>query len=289
MSKDNYTRGLPYSGSTPGADANTYTLFDSTANEAAQMTSRRRAIVSLLNSHSGTLIAQVSSNEGTTWRALYSEAIGANTVTAYRAIRFDGFRDVRIQWTNGGTAQNPFVVTVSLDDGVGDIEVLSGGATVVSDGGGTLSVDDGGGSLTVDSGQLPATLGQKAATASLSVVEALSITNNTAYIASGDMSADVTGAAITVGPAGRVRFDIDWANTGTPIGTLMLQNLGADGATWRDIAESVAGFPSHPNNDTKSITAHFRELQIFASVRLKYVRTSGGTANTSLNVDTSVA
>lgn len=277
---DSYTRGLPYSGTTPGADGNTYTLFDSTTSGGVFMPTRRRAIVSLLNSQSGTLIAQVSANDGGTWRALYSEAIAANTVTAFRAIRFDGFKDVRVQWTNGGSAQNPFVVTVSLDDGLGDIEVLSGGATVIS---------DGGGSITVDSLQLPTTLGQKAATASLSVVEANSITNDATYIVNGDMSADILGPAITVGPAGRLRLDVVWTNTGTPIGTLMLQSLGADGATWIDIAESIYIFPSHPNNDSKTITGTFSQLQIFASVRLKYVRTSGGTANTSFNVDTSKA
>lgn len=288
--KDTYSPFV-FAGAAPIGDAATTTIFDTTAAQGAKRygDARRRAIVSMLNSHSGTLLAQVSTDGGATWRAHYSEAIAANTVTAYRAIRLDGFQDLRIQWTNGGTAQNPFVVTVSLDDGNGAVAGLLAGATVVSDGGLTLSVDDGAGSLTVDSPQLPATLGQKAPSASLPVVEAISITLNTTYIASGDMSADILGPAITVGAAGLLRFDVAWASTGTAIGTLMLQALGADGSTWNDLPESVYAFASHPNNDTKAITGHFSGLRIFAQVRLKYVRTSGGTANTSFNVDTSVA
>ena len=283
MNVDHYQRAAQYAGAAPGANGNTTTLFDSTTSKLEP--SARRALVALLNSHAGTLIAQVSNERGAdgtvTWRAAYSEAIGANTVMTWRPVRFDGFKHVRIQWTNGGSAQSPFVVAFAFDDGMAELASLPGGVAT--------SVDDGGGSLTVDSAQLPATLGQKTPALSLAVVEALSIVLNTTYIVSGDMSADILGPAITVGPAGRVRFDVAWASTGTAIGTLMLQALGADGSTWTNLEESVAAFSQHPNNTTAAITAHFRELQIFAQVRLKYVRTSGGTANTSFNVDTSVA
>jgi len=124
--KDTYSPFV-FAGAAPIGDAATTTIFDTTAAQGAKRygDARRRAIVSMLNSHSGTLLAQVSTDGGATWRAHYSEAIAANTVTAYRAIRLDGFQDLRIQWTNGGTAQNPFVVTVSLDDGMGNTASFS--------------------------------------------------------------------------------------------------------------------------------------------------------------------
>ena len=116
---------------------------------------------------------------------------------------------------------------------------------------------------------------------------ALTRTPNATYITSGDMSADINGAAITLGPEGILILECSWSNTGAPIGTFVLQGLLPSGA-YDDIPLSEAAFKRHPNNDTSTAVAYFLDLHGFATVRLKYRRTSGGTANTSLDVNTVV-
>lgn len=106
--------------------------------------------------------------------------------------------------------------------------------------------------------------------------------DNLTYIVAGAMSADVAGASIDVGQLGRLVLSVKWTNTGTPIGTLVLQAQDLIDGTWRDIPGSSGGFGQHPNNDTAGTVGYFRELQAFSTVRVFYRRTSGGTANTSL-------
>lgn len=101
------------------------------------------------------------------------------------------------------------------------------------------------------------------------------------YITSGNMSADVTGTGLHVGPRRVVLMIISWASTGTPVGTLSLEGT-LDGSTWVTIPGASTEFLSQPNNNTVSnLVCLWREVH-FRQVRLKYTRGSGGTANTSL-------
>lgn len=148
------------------------------------------------------------------------------------------------------------------------------------------------------SGVLPSALGQTTMANSLPVVipsnqSDLPIkqgtpakTDNLTYIATGNMSGDVTGLAIAVGPEGRLLVRGSWSNTGSPIGLFVLQGLAPDGSNYEDVPGSSAAFLRHPNADTSTTMAYFRDLQVFVSVRVIYRRTSGGTANTTLDVDT---
>jgi hypothetical protein len=159
-------------------------------------------------------------------------------------------------------------VASELNGALGDSEAASSPSL------GTVTISDGSGPVTVDG--------------SVSVIQgAPAKTDSTSYITTGNMSADVDGAAITVGPEGRLLLELSWTNTGTPIGTFVLQGLMPSGS-YDDIPLSSAAFLRHPNNDTSTSVAYFTDLQVFTSVRLKYRRTSGGTANTSLDVNTRV-
>lgn len=108
--------------------------------------------------------------------------------------------------------------------------------------------------------------------------------NNTNYFPSGDMSASINGPAITVGPEGEVEFSASWTQHSTQIGLFVLQSLSlVDGTTWEDIPGSSGGFGAHPNNDTaRTGVCRFYGLRIFGTVRVRYVRTSGGSATNAL-------
>lgn len=108
------------------------------------------------------------------------------------------------------------------------------------------------------------------------------------YIVSGSMvhSVTTTGSAIQVGPEGRLVATIQWASTGTAVGTLSLE-FTLDGTNWKPVPFASAEFTTQPNNNNGDLVCYWRELQPFKRVRLKYVSTSGGTANTSLNAQIS--
>jgi hypothetical protein len=114
-------------------------------------------------------------------------------------------------------------------------------------------------------------------------------TTNATYQTATSLGADVLGAAITVGPEGRLEVSAKWTAASTQIGTLLLQTLSLiDGTTWVDIPGSSGGFGQHPNNDSAETLGVFRELQPFTSVRLKYARTSGGAAGNNFTAATRV-
>jgi hypothetical protein len=113
-----------------------------------------------------------------------------------------------------------------------------------------------------------------------------------AYIASGSMVHSVTtaGAAIQVGPEGQLVATAQWAATGTAVGTLSIE-FTHNGVDWKPIPGASAQFTAdgklQPNNNVGDYTYHWRELLAYKRVRIKYVSTSGGAANTSLNVQIS--
>jgi hypothetical protein len=110
-------------------------------------------------------------------------------------------------------------------------------------------------------------------------------TSNATYLVNQSMAADVDGGAITVGPEGTLEVSAKWTAASTQIGILVLQSLsGIDGTTYILIPGTSGGFESHPNNDTKEVKGYFWGLRPGASVRVKYIRTSGGAAGNNLNV-----
>lgn len=129
---------LKYSGSVPGADASTYTLFSSIVggnvpgqplgNTLDQM---RRYLLTIKNVAAGTLNGYVSADRGMTWQQFYGETMVAHTVPVDRAIRFDASKDVKFEWVNGGTAQTAWYVAQAFDDGEG-LDVLPNPDSVFS-------------------------------------------------------------------------------------------------------------------------------------------------------------
>lgn len=232
---------IPYSGSTPGADSNTYVLFTSTAetalqNGGIQLQGLSRYLLSLKNSGPGTLRGEGSNDGGTTWTRFFERNVpAASPLTNEFRFPTQAHRDVRVLWVNGGAAQSTWLVAQALDN---EAEV-----------------------------------------------QPSSPNDNVTYIVNGDMSADINGPSIAVGQGGRLLAHILWNNTGTPIGTISLQALCPDGATWIDINGASAEFATQVNNNNASILCAWRGLELFTQVRIKYTRTSGGTSNTSFNVD----
>ncbi len=108
---------------------------------------------------------------------------------------------------------------------------------------------------------------------------------NPTYIVNQPMTADIVGAWIPVRECGVLEMEIAWANTGAPVGTLSLEHLGQDGNP-KVIPGAAAEFTTHPNSNTGDLTCCWREMKGYKQVRLKFTRSSGGTANTSFNAKT---
>ncbi len=112
---------VKYTGSTPGANSNDYTLFDSTAAfscaRQAQMMSVNKAALVLNNSAAGTLKLYYSANRGVTWVQCANDAVGAATATATNDFEWniESLPDFKIVWTNGGSAQTTWSVLMSLN------------------------------------------------------------------------------------------------------------------------------------------------------------------------------
>lgn len=112
-----------YAGSTPGADSNTYPLFSTITagfgGDACATHGLKRLFVTVDNNNTGTFVLSRSNDRGTTWVVVDSQAAAASTSTSvsyYDAVIL-GFKDFKLEWTNGGSAQTGFTVTISLDDG----------------------------------------------------------------------------------------------------------------------------------------------------------------------------
>jgi hypothetical protein len=160
---------LAYAGGVPGADSNTYVLFDSSTSSQFSERSKRfaeykRYILSLKNTAAGTLRAWSSNDGGSTWRQFFDAAVAAASTTRNNsfAIPTEPHANVKIDWVNGGVAQSIFYVQHALDDG------LSTFRPTVNDSGSS----SGAASTNVASAQLPAALGQTTKANSLPVTEA---------------------------------------------------------------------------------------------------------------------
>lgn len=117
---------ISYTGSTPGTDANTYVLFatfQATSNaqwpqDAFALFGMRKFALDLKHSHGGTLNAYKSSDRGVNWRQVSTEVIAAPAATAgtQREFLVEGVQDWKLEWVNGGTAQSPWVIDMSMSD-----------------------------------------------------------------------------------------------------------------------------------------------------------------------------
>jgi hypothetical protein len=118
-----------YAGTTPGADANTYVLFATcnpgTATDPQNANWGQNALgfmfadkftLNLDHVQAGTLNAYVSQDHGTTWGQLSTEAIAAPAASGstYREFNLEGLMDWKLEWVNGGVAQNPWRVNMSI-------------------------------------------------------------------------------------------------------------------------------------------------------------------------------
>lgn len=127
--------GLKYMGATPGADANTYVLVATTLPAAptdamnmnrdgacpenfAALTGRRKLCLTLDHVQAGTLNFYASQNRGTTWRQIDTVAAPAPAASGSTVVEFliEGLRDWKLEWVNGGVAQNPWEPNLSLSD-----------------------------------------------------------------------------------------------------------------------------------------------------------------------------
>lgn len=114
---------IAVSGGTPGADSNDYVLFNSITAfglYAFRSIGMNRLQFELNNSHNGTLALQRSNDNGTNWRTVDTRSVtapAAGTTNGPFDYIVDGYLDVRLVWTNAGTAQNPWEPTLTGIEG----------------------------------------------------------------------------------------------------------------------------------------------------------------------------
>jgi len=113
-----------YQGATPGADSNTYTLFDSSAlgmgtGGRANMGFARLTIC-ISNNAAGTLKIYRSSANGTpSWTKVQADQTvsAAASGSSYELDLYVGdFYDVKLDFTNGGSSQSGWFVEGTLND-----------------------------------------------------------------------------------------------------------------------------------------------------------------------------
>lgn len=108
-----------YDGDTPGADANDYVLFVTPSSSYFDRKGLKRFLLRVNNSHSGTLKAEYSTDGRTTWTQYEPDiAVSAPATDDINEYDFlvEGFRDWRLVWTNGGSAQTTWDVMLSATD-----------------------------------------------------------------------------------------------------------------------------------------------------------------------------
>lgn len=119
---------------TPGGDAATYNLFDSTATGyPARFFAEQGAhkfIVDIKNSQAGTLKAYKSQDRGVTWLQIYQASVAAAAATSTNLFEFaiEPFADWKLDWLNGGSAQATWVVDMALSDDRSDAGSPTAGA-----------------------------------------------------------------------------------------------------------------------------------------------------------------
>lgn len=114
---------VKYTGTTPGADSNTYVLFSTVtafgSKNMLAMHGYKRYVCHLTHDQSGTFNWYVSDDRGTNWYQVGTQAVTvAVEDTAegnWQDVLVEGFQDFKMEWVNGGAAQDQFIVDQSLD------------------------------------------------------------------------------------------------------------------------------------------------------------------------------
>lgn len=113
---------VKYTGDTPGADTNTYNLFDSTVAfpgaRMAQMAGMKRIRISLQHSDDGDFVLSKSEDRGATWLEIDRQGVtaAADTDSFYDAV-ITPYDDFKVDWANtGNSAQDPWVPSIALDN-----------------------------------------------------------------------------------------------------------------------------------------------------------------------------
>lgn len=106
---------------TPGADTNVYNLFNSVTSFGGGLLPSKgasRVNVNIKNSHAGTIRSYRSGDKGTTWTQFGNDivvpAAGATDVSGPYMFLVDTYRDVKIDWVNGGSAQTTWLPEVTM-------------------------------------------------------------------------------------------------------------------------------------------------------------------------------
>ena len=120
MTEDQYTI-LKYTGTAPGADSNTYTLFNSTTAFPAAGCHQAGGInslhVSVKNSANGSLRLSRSEDRGLTWTAVDTAfVVPIDAVVLENVYRFSvyPYLDFKLEWVNGGSAQVTWAIDMAL-------------------------------------------------------------------------------------------------------------------------------------------------------------------------------
>ena len=116
------TTRFKYSGAAPGADTNTYAIFSTVTAFpfacAAQQAGDKRLRITFDHIYTGTVNLYRSVNRGVTWtqvmtREHYAPAAAGCSVFD---VPIEAFADFKVEWVNGGTAQDPWDVDIALCD-----------------------------------------------------------------------------------------------------------------------------------------------------------------------------
>lgn len=115
------TAVFTYTGSTPGADSNTYVLFSSvTAFPGKRMWAYqgfKRMVVGVRHSSAGTINLYKSADRGTTWVLADTFSAASTTLEDLYDALVEHMDDFKVEWVNTGSAQNPWVVSLALSSG----------------------------------------------------------------------------------------------------------------------------------------------------------------------------
>lgn len=106
---------------TPGADANTYNLFNSVTSFGGGLLRSKdvsRLTFSVENDQAGTLKFYRSTNKGTNWDQVGGDiavtAAAATDISGPHDYLCDTYQDVKLDWVNGGVAQGTWRPEVTL-------------------------------------------------------------------------------------------------------------------------------------------------------------------------------
>lgn len=106
---------------TPGADTNTYNMFNSVSlfgKRGLRLRNISRLTFAVENSQSGTLKSYMSKDGGTTWVQFGGDeavsAAAATDVSGPYDYLVDTYWDVKLDWVNGGSAQATWIPTLTL-------------------------------------------------------------------------------------------------------------------------------------------------------------------------------